>query len=1517
MAKNIGSLFWITGIDNTNLRKDAAQSANLLGGVGKSADGVSSQIKEMTAALSKQAQATKQKIDSLRAAQLKLKKAGDTSSSTYIKNDVELKRLNSTYLNQKKAIIALESPYAKLSNELIKARTNAKNLAAQYGINSSQARKAAAGVNKLDKELKDIDSSVGQNQRSVGDYKLALEGLNVQLRKEQSELKKTTSNLGRNNAKTKQARLSIQQLKEQIRQTNNQLNKGAAGSSRYGTALKGLASSFLGITAVVYGAWRGIKKLVTGNIELEEAEANVMKTTGYTTAQVNILTEALKRLDTKTPIEQLLGLAEAGGRLNITGKELEDFVENTDKAFVALGDSLEGEAADIGLTLGKMAGNFDLEEKYGIGEAMNKIGSALNELGASSKASEGPIVDFTQRLAGVSSQAKITLPDIAALGALFDENGQSIEVAATTFNKLLPAIGKDVERFAKIAGLNVKEFKKIVEEDAFEALKLVAIGAKSNEEGLIGLSETLESYGVDSARAASIVGILSSKTERLTELQKISNDAFESGTSLTKEFNIKNETLGSTLSKIGNTLAAKFTGSKTDKFLKGLAEGFFNLVKSTEAAAVATEKERLGLLTLESKLKDVNTSNEERLKLINELKDRYPGLLGDIDAETVSNEQLSTALREVNKQLIQKVVLQEKDSEIAKQSEKIGEKQLGFIKEEEALSKRIGKIVGASRKEGSVYVEKTIKDNASVLDQGRDLLKQFNEFEQNRIGSDYGDLSHAVAVLEEKEKYLNVAEKTKAVLLEERTALKERQELLAGGKSKVVTTIETEAEKAARIAAEQAAADALTKKQIAAAKKTKEERLKDEETFLKDLQNLRDDAAIAALESESEQKKLKIDQDLRDQKLKNKDLKIEPDDLKTLDDAYEKEAAAEKVAIDKEAADKIQAIWKKINDSRLSDIEAEKQAIIDKYAKELELAEKAGDVELVTAINETVTKETNVVTQKYKIDWGVIFGDLDDVSTRALDDLQVQLEEYLSTVSDTISKTDLKTVTDQLEKLKEEIADRTPIKALIESYEDYKKATDDVIEAEKELNALEEEGKESKKELEAATKKLTDAEKDRAESLSKMTKAVNTVGEKGQQLVNAGGDIVNMLEDLGVSVADSTKEVLSGMGQTFDGLASIDLTKPMSIITGGIKALGGLAHTVTSLFGGGAKQVSQKTIDYYNDLMSVMDDVISKHKDLMSELSGANAVDEWEKTTELINKQIEATRELGKEFLASREKNRHSYGYKLRKDLREFKDEFAKLGLDSDDVYGFFEMSPDQLQQIKEEIPKAWAKIDDQTRAYLETIIASGVALDDTAKVLGEALTDLSFDSAKSALKDLLLNTDTTLADISDNFEKYMRNAIVNALINGELSTLLADWYENFTAAMAEDGLSAQEKEDLQAQYANIGQTGLDLTAAAFEAAGIDPTASTLSNQGTTSAGQIQRSLTEDTGSALMGLWRRSLDEQKTQTGIFMKANGFLFEISANTLRTANNTDRLESMAIELKGVNENTKKSYLNDMGL
>jgi len=67
--------------------------------------------------------------------------------------------------------------YQKLQNEYSKAAANAKNVAAAQGLNSAASIKASEAANLLNDKLKAIDKSVGQNQRSVGDYGIALKGL--------------------------------------------------------------------------------------------------------------------------------------------------------------------------------------------------------------------------------------------------------------------------------------------------------------------------------------------------------------------------------------------------------------------------------------------------------------------------------------------------------------------------------------------------------------------------------------------------------------------------------------------------------------------------------------------------------------------------------------------------------------------------------------------------------------------------------------------------------------------------------------------------------------------------------------------------------------------------------------------------------------------------------------------------------------------------------------------------------------------------------------------------------------------------------------------------------------------------------------------------------------------------------------------------------------------------------------------------------------------------------------------
>lgn len=71
------------------------------------------------------------------------------------------------------------SAYAQLSKAHIAARNTAKDLAVQYGLNSKEYKKAADEANKLDAQLKKIDSSLGQNQRNVGNYAKAIDLVKV------------------------------------------------------------------------------------------------------------------------------------------------------------------------------------------------------------------------------------------------------------------------------------------------------------------------------------------------------------------------------------------------------------------------------------------------------------------------------------------------------------------------------------------------------------------------------------------------------------------------------------------------------------------------------------------------------------------------------------------------------------------------------------------------------------------------------------------------------------------------------------------------------------------------------------------------------------------------------------------------------------------------------------------------------------------------------------------------------------------------------------------------------------------------------------------------------------------------------------------------------------------------------------------------------------------------------------------------------------------------------------------
>ena len=405
-----------------------------------------------------------------------------------------------------------------------------------------------------------------KNRKAVIDSLNPYKRLTKQVNTAQARLKRLSVQYGETDKRTVRARKNFERLDNQLRKVNNDARDGRRDVGRYGLATEKMGNSVRKVTSLLgqFGLALGGAAIVRNAIgvltEFDEKVADVAKTTGLTIEKSRELSLELLKIDTRTAIGQLQELASAAGRLGIqVTANIIAFTETADRVFVALGDDLGGTAEEIATNLGKVSNNFGLLEEFGVAGGIERIGSSMNELSASGASSAGAILDFTNRMAGLSDVLEVS--DVQALGALFDESGQSVEVASSTLSKLLPSLASEFEKFAEVAGLAPEEFKKIAEEAPIEALKLVAEGAKNNEKGLFSLTKTLESYGVTSSRAAGIVGTLTNKTDRLTELQQISTKAIEENISVTEEFAKKNDTLAANYEKLKNELTAYILGT--------------------------------------------------------------------------------------------------------------------------------------------------------------------------------------------------------------------------------------------------------------------------------------------------------------------------------------------------------------------------------------------------------------------------------------------------------------------------------------------------------------------------------------------------------------------------------------------------------------------------------------------------------------------------------------------------------------------------------------------------------------------------------------------------------------------------------------------------------------------------------------------------------------------------------------------------------------------------------------------
>lgn len=327
-------------------------------------------------------------------------------------------------------------------------------------------------------------------------------------------------------------------------------SKGWLSLSKMADKFNKYQSLFLGFVGSFAGVVLSVKSAVNAYAEFEDKLADVMKTTGLTRDQVESLNDELKKIDTRTSQQDLLDLARVAGKLGISAEsDILEFVRAADKIRVALSEDLGGDVEESINQIGKLVDIFKLKPEFGIEQSMLKVGSAINALGAAGTASEAYLVEFAKRVAGVAPAAGISIEAVLGLGATLDELGQTSEVAATVYNQVMTGMFKDTELYAGTAGMSVKDFTDLLNNDANEAFIRVLEGANKSGKGFGDLAKSLDKLGLDGARATGVLGVLAGNTEKLRQKQAYSNQEFEKGTSLLNEFNVKNNTAQAQLEK--------------------------------------------------------------------------------------------------------------------------------------------------------------------------------------------------------------------------------------------------------------------------------------------------------------------------------------------------------------------------------------------------------------------------------------------------------------------------------------------------------------------------------------------------------------------------------------------------------------------------------------------------------------------------------------------------------------------------------------------------------------------------------------------------------------------------------------------------------------------------------------------------------------------------------------------------------------------------------------------------------
>lgn len=187
----------------------------------------------------------------------------------------------------------------------------------------------------------------------------------------------------------------------------------------------------------------------------------------------------------------------------------------------------------------------------------------------------------------------------------------------------------------------------------------------------------------------------------------------------------------------------------------------------------------------------------------------------------------------------------------------------------------------------------------------------------------------------------------------------------------------------------------------------------------------------------------------------------------------------------------------------------------------------------------------------------------------------------------------------------------------------------------------------------------------------------------------------------------------------------------------------------------------------------------------------------------------------------------------------------------------FFNLTSEQMYKVSQYATEDYLLIKDladdgkeDAAQFMDEYIEYWKELKESENDYYEKLTSVSFDTIESDFLSSLMDMDADAQDFADNFEEYLKKAILQAMLVDQYKPRLEAWYKNFAKALEDGTMDDTEMESLRNEYNGIVDDIINGRDALQKTLGWDDTTSSEGQSATTIA---SAGLTEDTGKAIEG----------------------------------------------------------------